>query len=276
MNNNREMDFSDIPRHSTTIVIPEDVQEIEIRKRLSEDVNSSVIWTEFNIREKNNQETSWPITDVWNFPHKGKKRMTHTTKYSEMISSDIEMELVCIHCRQAFPFYKNGSSPLAKEHIEKEHPEFLPLKTPPKKRNYSDISSTNSFNKTANILLASFIVTGKYSFNTLSNEFLQQYSDHLQSSNDKYIVPSRDSMVNKIIPTMTNTVISTIKEELKSVHSICATLDGWSRKIDSDSFLSFTIHYLLNGELKRRVLKLSDDCKCHDSDAISAFIRGVI
>ena len=63
---------------------------------------------------------------------------------------------------------------------------------------------------------------------------------------------------------------------MNSVYSISSTLDGWSKSPNSDSFLSFTLHYLLGNEIKGRVIKLSNDSKSHTSFDISLFINSVI
>ena len=160
--------------------------------------------------------------------------------------------------------------------MENNHPELLSMKTPPSKRPYGSVTKADDFTKRANVLLASLIVTSKESYNFVSNDYLQLFVNHIQSSDVKYIVPSRDSFSQKIIPEMANNVIKQIKEELKSVEGISCTLDYWSKTIDSDSFLSFTIHYLFQNEIKSRVIRLSNEKESHSAENISLFINTVI
>ena len=274
--NIQNVDLSEIRRQQTTIESSEVEIETEVRKRLSENENASCLWTEFTLFERDNDNGEWTLSDIWCFPHPGTKRMAHTEKYKEMIKGDKQMMLKCNHCQECFPFYKNGSSPAAQEHLQNKHPSHYPFKKPQAKRPYGKVSSADEFTTKANVLLAAVMTSGKQSYNTASNSFLQDLLDHFQSSDTNYIIPSSDSFTQKIIPQMTQKVKEKIKEELNAVEMICATVDGWSKTIDSDSFLSFTIHYFHDGKIKGRVLKLSDRVDAKSADAVSKFINEVI
>ena len=274
--NIQNVELSEIRRQTTAIEPTEVDIETEVRKRLSENENSSCLWTEFTLFERANENDPWKLSDIWCFPHPGTKRMAHTEKYNDMIKSEKQMMLKCNHCGETFPFYKNGSSPTAQEHLQEKHPAFYPFKTPQAKRPHGKIANADQFTTKANVLLGAAITTGKQSYNSASNCFLQEFVDHIQSPETNYKVPSPDSFSQKIIPQMTEKVKQKIKEELNLVEMICCTVDGWSKTSDSDSFLSFTIHYFLNGKMKGRVLKLSDRVDSKSSEVVTKFINEVI
>ena len=214
MNNqeiNTDISISSIQKDKSMIDLTTDEIESQVRKRLSEDVNSSYIWSNFQLYEKDNENNEWNLSDIWCLPHPGEKRMAHREKYKQLIVKNVEMVLKCKHCGETFQYYKNGSSPSAKQHMENNHPELLSMKTPPSKRPYGSVTKADDFTKRANVLLASLIVTSKESYNFVSNDYLQLFVNHIQSSDIKYIVPNRDSFSQKIIPEMANNVIKQIK-----------------------------------------------------------------
>ena len=218
---NTDIGISSIPN---VVDLTSDSSESEIRKRLSEDINTSYIWSNFTLYEKGNENNKWDLNDVWNIPHQGCKKMVHTEKYKKIIQEKKEMILICNHCGDTFSFYSNGSSPNAKNHMEKVHPELLTFKKPQAKRAYGSIKNADDFKHKANILLASTMVSAKQPFNIVSNEHFRDFVEHIQTETTTYIVPSPDSFSKNIIPDMSKIVIEQIKKELQNYQNNIQTI----------------------------------------------------
>ena len=105
MNNqeiNTDISISSIQKDKSMIDLTTDEIESQVRKRLSEDVNSSYIWSNFQLYEKNNENNEWSLSDIWCLPHPGAKRMAHREKYKQLIVKNVEMVLKCKHCGETF------------------------------------------------------------------------------------------------------------------------------------------------------------------------------
>lgn len=258
--------------------IPNETKEEEIRKRMGFDTNSSPIWNVFTLYKNDEPTKKIDLIDIFKMPHQGSTRLCHTKEYKELLNDENKYSLKCNFCESTFTFYKTSKScPEALKHIEEFHPEYMKFKNPEMKRKLKGkVKSDDIFINHCNLLLASTIITSQMSYRSVENESLVNLIQYLQGDEVKYVPPGRQSFSNKIIPTMHKKVKELIKQELKEAEGISATLDSWSKNIDSDSFLSFTIHYIRNNEIKSRVLKLSDTFKSHESVFITEFINSVV
>ena len=226
------------------------------------------------------------ISEIFNFPHEMCTKLTFKSSFKEKLEEKNKCIMKCKHCSIEYPFYKSShSNKKAIDHITFDHPDYAKLKVPAKKRTPAKVSTNDKFINEANILMASTIVSGKLPFTIVQNTEFRQFVHKLQNmerdddgkeDNDKYKLPGRESFSNTIIPGMAEKVKELIKQELKTVETITATIDGWSQTLDSPSFLSFTIHYVKNGVFKNRVIKLSDEYQTHESLYITEFIKEVI
>ena len=212
--------------------ISNDLKVEEIRKRLVSDINSSVIWSEFIFTKSDEQDNPWELQDIFNFPHEGSIRLSHSKKYDDMLKDENTYILKCKHCNFQSNFYKTSeSSPKALEHIEKVHPELLKIKTPNSKKPRGTVITDDDFINKSNMLMAATIITSKLSYSTVENKSLNDLVSHLQGQDPKYIPPGREPFSNKIIPIMHEKIKELIKQEIKEAEGCCAKLDGWSKKL---------------------------------------------
>ena len=266
---------------NTTNFIDVKENENELRKRIYDDNNSSVIWSEFDlikINKETNERIFITLQEIYNNPRQETNRMTHSDDFNKLIKNkNFIFKLKCRTCSSEYTFYPaSKTSTIAIQHIKERHPEKFKYKDHVCKRPYSKITTSDKFINKGHILLSCFMITQLLSYHTLKNEYLSLFVDHLQNERIKYIVPSEDSMKEKIVPEMSKKVKEKIKEEIKSTKGICASLDGWTSKTDGSQFLSFTITYEKENKLVTRTLKLSQEFKSHKSFHIKEFIENVI
>ena len=60
----------------------------------------------------------------------------------------------------------------------------------------------------------------------------------------RYHIPSRKYFRETVIPGIVNTIESKIKAKLQGIKYISCTTDIWSSEVNSDSLLSFTVHWV--------------------------------
>lgn len=71
--------------------------------------------------------------------------------------------------------------------------------------------------------------------------------------NPKYSPPSRDLLSNTLIPAWYSIEKENVKEELRAVDHVAVTADGWS-SVAQDHYLTATVHYIVEAELREKVL----------------------
>lgn len=71
--------------------------------------------------------------------------------------------------------------------------------------------------------------------------------------NPKYPPPSRDYLSNTLIPAWYRIEKEKVKEELRAVDHVAVTADGWS-SVAQDHYLTVTVHYIVEAELREKVL----------------------
>ena len=268
---------------SSSIINPEDV-EVDIRKRLRREEGFS-IWNTFTLFEitregEEKHEKEWKLTDIFTNPQPGAMRLFFRKEFNDALENDHKQWVFqCNTCEERFPFYASSRySQNAYDHYKKCHlQEEIDKDAPGAKRTYGKVTTGDDYTNKANALVAATLITAKLPYQFVENEQFISLVDHLQGDKErKYIVPCKKSFSETIIPQMTERVLKTIKEDISDVKGVMATLDGWTTKIENDPYLSFTLHYVKNNEMKRRVLKLSDLCQSHKSEDIVLFITKTI
>ena len=76
----------------------------------------------------------------------------------------------------------------------------------------------------------------------------------LSALNPKYTPPTRDCLANQLIPTWYQIEKSNVITELSEVRYVALTADSWT-SIVQDHYLTLTVHYLVEGNMKQKVLK---------------------
>lgn len=58
-----------------------------------------------------------------------------------------------------------------------------------------------------------------------------------------YIIPSRKTVSNSLLPQMYQIAAQNVKRQLENVSAICLTTDGWT-SITNQSFVAVTAHFI--------------------------------
>ena len=110
----------------TTTEIPSQDKEQEIRKRVSDDLQISVIWSEYDfyIEKQNGERTKVNITEIFKYPHEMTGRLYIQQDFKEKLNGSDKYILKCHHCEEEFSYYPSSSSnKKAIDHITDRHHE---------------------------------------------------------------------------------------------------------------------------------------------------------
>lgn len=97
--------------------------------------------------------------------------------------------------------------------------------------------------------------------------------------NPNYIVPTRKTISNSLIPALYYKTFEIVKCRLKRAHAVCLTVDSWTSRAQ-DSFFSVTAHYIV--EDTTRTFLASDLLTCtsysdrHTSENIQNKLRQIL
>jgi len=58
-----------------------------------------------------------------------------------------------------------------------------------------------------------------------------------------YIIPSRKTVSNSLLPQMYESIVQKVKTQLQNVSAVCLTCDGWT-SINNQSFIAITAHFI--------------------------------
>ena len=87
-------------------------------------------------------------------------------------------------------------------------------------------------------------------FSTISSE---AFRNILHEAEPRYRFPARDTLSDKIIPTLYKVERAQLKDELKQTPAVALTTDGWTSQA-TQSYLATTAHYITNWKLRSKVL----------------------
>ncbi|XP_063745957.1 E3 SUMO-protein ligase ZBED1-like isoform X2 [Eleginops maclovinus] len=96
-----------------------------------------------------------------------------------------------------------------------------------------------------------FVVKGLHPFSTVD---APEFREMTKVLNPKYKAPSRESLTNHLIPAWYGVEKGNVISELKTVSKAAITADGWT-SFCQDHYLTVTLHYVSNGQVKEKVLK---------------------
>lgn len=91
-----------------------------------------------------------------------------------------------------------------------------------------------------------------------------------------YVLPSRKTLTNSLLPVLYEEILSNVKEELRDASAVCLTSDGWTN-INNISFYALTAHFVdRQGHLKCYLLECSEFSEKHTGDNISSWVTTVL
>lgn len=93
--------------------------------------------------------------------------------------------------------------------------------------------------------------------------------------NPKYSPPSRDLLSNTLIPAWYSIEKDKVKEELRAADHVAVTADGWS-SVAQDHYLTVTVHYIMEAELREKVLHTRAVYISQTGPAVAEEIDGIL
>ena len=94
--------------------------------------------------------------------------------------------------------------------------------------------------------LVTFIAGNLIPLSTVENP---EFKALFEALNPKYQVPSRKHLSTKLLYKKSTEIQSKLKEQLRSVESVCLTIDIWSNR-QIKGFLGITGHYIMDWCMK--------------------------
>lgn len=91
---------------------------------------------------------------------------------------------------------------------------------------------------------------------------------HLVREELRSQLPTRNSIVEIIIPSLYKDGMEELKNDLQNLHGVCLTVDGWTSSDYRSSYIGMTVHYIKDNMLLSRVLELKEYNTGHTSENI--------
>ena len=93
-----------------------------------------------------------------------------------------------------------------------------------------------------------------------------------------YIIPSRKTVSNSLLPQMYESVVQKVRTQLQNVSAVCLTCDGWTSR-NNQSFFAVTAHFIdPENDIKLESVLLG--CRSfplsHTADNISEFMKDTV
>lgn len=93
-----------------------------------------------------------------------------------------------------------------------------------------------------------------------------------------YIIPSRKTVSNSLLPQMYELEVQRVKAQLQNVSAVCLTSDGWTSR-NNQSFIAITAHFLdpkKEIQLSSVLLGCTSFAQSHTADNLAAFMKDTI
>ncbi|KAM9853513.1 E3 SUMO-protein ligase ZBED1-like [Aulostomus maculatus] len=90
------------------------------------------------------------------------------------------------------------------------------------------------------------------------------FNNLLTTLDPRYVVPSRTYFSDTVIPDIYDTARKDIEDDLAKAHSFALTTDSWTSRA-TESYLTVTVHYMLNWDMKSAVLQTRPMYEGHTS-----------
>lgn len=119
---------------------------------------------------------------------------------------------------------------------------------PPRQQNRKQMTMTNfvqrpitiSKSKVIDQQLVKMIVKEYHPFSVVEDK---EFRNLIQMLNPSYIIPSRKTVTQSLLPQMYEMTIEKVKNQLINVSAVCMTTDGWT-SLNNESFVAVTVHFI--------------------------------
>lgn len=123
--------------------------------------------------------------------------------------------------------------------------------------------------------LVKMIVKEYHPFSIVENK---EFRNLIKMLNPSYVIPSRKTITQSLIPQMYEMTIDKTRDQLNDVSAVCITTDGWT-SINNQSFIAVTAHFIdpkNETQLSSVLLGCNGFDEKHTSDNLSKFLRNTI
>lgn len=106
----------------------------------------------------------------------------------------------------------------------------------------------------------------------------KEFRKLLNMLSPNYIIPSRKTVSNSLLPQMYEMVVQRVKDKLKNVTAVCLTTDGWTSR-NNESFLAVTAHFIDPDnitELSSVLLACTSFNESHTADNLASFLKNTV
>nr|XP_049462644.1 E3 SUMO-protein ligase ZBED1-like [Anopheles coluzzii] len=216
--------------------------------------------------------------------------------------SPVETGAKCLYCLKVFKYTKGTTSNL-KRHLNLVHKTvpYLKQKQPiPQTINIDDEAGPSAVNfqpsnqyfnsnmsiqgylkkpinsetkKVLDRMLLDLICKECLPFNLVESEIFKKF---VYTLNPNYIMPTRKSLSNALLPSVYNQEFEKAKEKLSTAKAIAITSDGWTN-LNQISFFALTGHYIdENCKLSSILIECSEFENPHSGRNIANWIQGTL
>ncbi|XP_060845484.1 E3 SUMO-protein ligase ZBED1-like [Rhopalosiphum padi] len=106
----------------------------------------------------------------------------------------------------------------------------------------------------------------------------KEFRKLLNMLSPNYIIPSRKTVSNSLLPQMYEMVVQRVKDKLKNVSAVYLTTDGWTSR-NNESFLAVTAHFIDPDnvtELSSVLLACTSFEDSHTADNLALFLKNTV
>ncbi|XP_053176913.1 uncharacterized protein LOC128360498 [Scomber japonicus] len=111
--------------------------------------------------------------------------------------------------------------------------------------------------------------------NPLSTVESPWFREMIKTLNPKYQLPSRDQLVNTLIPSCYSVERKNLIRELLQVSKAAVTCDWWTT-LAHDQYLTVTIHFIMNSQMRQKVLRTKSVYDSQMSPAAAELISAIL
>lgn len=106
----------------------------------------------------------------------------------------------------------------------------------------------------------------------------KEFRNLIKMLNPSYIIPSRKTVTQSLLPQMYEMTIERVKDQLKNVSAVCMTTDGWT-SLNNESFVAVTVHFVdpkNETQLSSVLLGCENFRDKHTADNLAIFLRNTV
>ncbi|XP_045930909.1 uncharacterized protein LOC123986603 isoform X1 [Micropterus dolomieu] len=117
-----------------------------------------------------------------------------------------------------------------------------------------------------------YLVKGLHPLSTVESPWFREMTKTL---NPRYHLPSRDQLINTLIPSWYAAEKKHVIRELLQVSKAAVTCDWWT-SFAHDHYLTVTLHFIMKGQMRQKVLCTKSVCDTQTDTVVAEQIGGVL